>query len=82
MDRSTNYTACTFALMRGCGMGAHAGPAGISSFHTVVTADFTASQRWKRAATGYRNQDWLVKFETTRQLRETGFGACEKRIIE
>ena len=51
MDRSTNYTACTFPLMRRCCMGAHAGPAGISSFHSVVTADFTAQQRWKRAAT-------------------------------
>ena len=40
-NRSTNYTACTFPLMRRCCMGAHAGPAGISSFSTVVTADFT-----------------------------------------
>ena len=33
-------------LMRRCCMGAHTGPAGISSFHTVVTTDFTAQQRW------------------------------------
>ena len=33
-------------LMRRCSMGAHTGPAGISSFHTVVTAGFTAQQRW------------------------------------
>ena len=45
MDRSTKYTACAFPLMRRCCMGAHEGPAGISSFHTVVTADFTAQQR-------------------------------------
>ena len=32
-------------LMRRCCMGAHTGPAGISRFHTVVTADFTAQQR-------------------------------------
>ena len=33
-------------LMRRCCMGAHTGPAGISGFHTVVTTDFTAQQRW------------------------------------
>ena len=33
-------------LMRRCCMGAHTGPAGISGFHTVVTAGFTAQQRW------------------------------------
>ena len=33
-------------LMQRCCMGAHTGPAGISSFHTVVTAGFTAQQRW------------------------------------
>ena len=32
--------------MRRCCMGAHTGPAGISGFHTVVTTDFTAQQRW------------------------------------
>ena len=32
-------------LMRRCCMGAHTGSAGISGFHTVVTADFTAQQR-------------------------------------
>ena len=32
-------------LMRRCCMGAHTGPVGISGFHTVVTADFTAQQR-------------------------------------
>ena len=32
-------------LMWRCCMGAHTGPAGISGFHTVVTADFTAQQR-------------------------------------
>ena len=32
-------------LMRRCCMGAHTGPTGISGFHTVVTADFTAQQR-------------------------------------
>ena len=32
-------------LMRRCCMGAHPGPAGMSSFHTVVTAGFTAQQR-------------------------------------
>ena len=33
-------------LMRRCCMGAHTGPAGMSTFHTVVTAGFTAKQRW------------------------------------
>ena len=33
------------SLMRRCCMGAHTGPAGISGFHTVVTADFTAQHR-------------------------------------
>ena len=57
MDRSTNYTACAFPLMWRCCMGAHRGPAGISSFHTVVTADFTAQQQWWQFATGYRRCD-------------------------
>ena len=34
MDRSTNYTACAFPLMRPYCMGAHTGPAGISTLHT------------------------------------------------
>ena len=39
MSRSTNYTACTFPLMcRGC-MAGPTSPAGISSFHVVVTAN-------------------------------------------
>ena len=33
-------------LMQRCCMGAHTGPAGISGFHTVVIAGFTAQQRW------------------------------------
>ena len=41
MDRSTNDTACVFSLMWRCYMGAHTGPAGISSFHTAVTPGFT-----------------------------------------
>ena len=52
MDRSKNYTACAFPLMRRCCMGAHARPSGISRFHTVLTADFTAQLRWWRFATG------------------------------
>ena len=54
MDRSTNYTACAFPLMRRYCMGAHTGPAGISSFHTAVAAGFTAQQQCSRFATGYR----------------------------
>ena len=54
MDRYTNYTACAFPLMRRYCMGAHTGPAGISSFHTVVMAGFIAQRRWSRFATGYR----------------------------
>ena len=53
-DRSTNYTPCAFPLMRRCCIGAPTGPARISSFHTVVTAGFTAQQLWWRFATGYR----------------------------
>ena len=41
MSTSTNYTACTFPLMQRCCMAGPIGPAGISSFHAVVTADFT-----------------------------------------
>ena len=81
-NRSTNYTACTIPLMRRCCLGAHAGPAGISNFHTVVIADFTAQKRSKRAATGYCNQDLLVKCGTIRRLHQTENGACDKRIIE
>ena len=33
-------------LMQRCCVGAHAGPAGILSFYTVVIAGFTAQQRW------------------------------------
>ena len=46
-------------LMRRCCMGAHAGPAGISSFHTVVTADFTA--QWAIVAHG----NWLPQLGLT-----------------
>ena len=46
MSRSTNYTACTFPLMRRCCMAGPTGPAGISSFHAMVTVDFIAQQRW------------------------------------
>ena len=53
MSRSTNYTACTFPLMWRCCMAGPTGPAGISSFHVVVTANFTAQQRLHRGATGY-----------------------------
>ena len=53
MSRSTNYTACTFPLMRHYCMAGPKGPAGISAFHVVVTADFTAQQRWYSAAAGY-----------------------------
>ena len=37
--------------------GGRTGPAGITSFHAEVTADFTAHQQWSRAATGYRSWD-------------------------
>ena len=65
MDRSTNYTACAFPLMRRCCMGAHTGPAGISSFHTVVTADFSVQQRWSRFETWYRKCDKQEKCGTS-----------------
>ena len=52
-------------LMRRCCMGAHTGPAGISSFHTVVTAGFTAQQQWWRFATGYRRCDKQEKWGTS-----------------
>ena len=54
-ERIHQLNACTFPLMQRCCMGAHTGPAGISSLHTVVNTDFTAQQRWWRAATGYCN---------------------------
>ena len=44
ISRSTNYTACAFPLMRRCCMAGSAGPASISSFHAMVTVDFTAKQ--------------------------------------
>ena len=65
MGRSTNYTACTFPLMRRYCMAGPTGPAGISSFHTVVTAGFTAQQQWSRAATGYRGWDKQEKCGTS-----------------
>ena len=65
MDRPTNHAACAFPLMRRCCMGAHTGPAGISSFHTVVTAGFTAQQQWWRFATGYRKCDEQEKCGTS-----------------
>ena len=71
MDRSTNYTACAFPLMQRCCMGAHTGPAGISSFHTVVTACFTAQQQCWRFATGYRKCDKQEKCGTSGPLPVT-----------
>ena len=65
MNRSTNYTACAFPLMRRHCMGAHTSLAGISSFHTVVTAGFTAQQQWSRFATGYRKWDEQEKCDTS-----------------
>ena len=65
MDRITNYTACAFPLMRRYCMGAHTGPAGISSFHNVSTAVFTAQQRWSWFATGYRKCDKQEKGGTS-----------------
>ena len=44
---------CTFPLMRRYSIAGHTGPASITIFHAVVTADFTAQQQWLRAATGY-----------------------------
>ena len=75
------HSMCIPLMRRSC-MGAHTGPAGIPSFHTVVTAGFTAQQRWWCAATGYRNQDQLVKCGITRQLQLTENGAYDKRITE
>ena len=46
MGRYTNYTACAFPLLRRHCMGTHTSPAGISSFDTIVTAGFTAQQKW------------------------------------
>ena len=65
MARSTNYTACAFPLMRCCCMGAHPGPAGISSLHTVVTTGFTAQQRWWLFATWLRRCDKQEKCGTS-----------------
>ena len=65
MDRSTNHTACAFPLMRGCCMSAYTGPASSSSFHTVVTAGFTAQQQWWRFAPGYRTCDKQDKCGTS-----------------
>ena len=62
MDRSTNYTACTLPLMRRCCMGAHAGSAGISSFHTVVNADFVAQQQF------VARRNWVPQSGLTSQM--------------
>ena len=59
MDRSTNYTACVVPMMRRYCMGAHTGPAGICSFHTVVTAGFSAQQQWSRFRIKYRK--WNIQ---------------------
>ena len=55
MRRSSNYTARAFPLMRGYCMAGRTGASRISSFHTVVTAGFTAKQQWLQFATGYRS---------------------------
>ena len=65
MDRSTKDTACAFPLMRHYCLGAHIGPSGISSFHTMVTTGFTAQQQWSRFATGYRKWDKQEKRGTS-----------------
>ena len=65
MGRSTNYTAPAFPLMQRYCMGAHTGPAGISSFNTAVTAGFTAEQQWSRSATGYHKSDKQEKCGTS-----------------
>ena len=44
MEQIHQLHSMCIPLMRRCCMGAHTGPAGISSFHTVVTAGFTAQQ--------------------------------------
>ena len=46
MEQIHQLHSMCIPLMRRCCMGAHTSPAGISSFHTVVTAVFTAQQRW------------------------------------
>ena len=64
ISRSSNYTVCAFLLMRRYFMDGRTGPAGISSFHTVVTAGFTAQQQWTPFATGHRSWDKQEKFGT------------------
>ena len=64
MGRFPNYTACAFPLMRRCCMAGHTGPAGICSFHTVVTAGLTAQRQGSRFATGYRSWDKQEKCGT------------------
>ena len=46
MEQIHQLHSMCIPLLRRCCMGAHTGPAGISSFHTVVTAGFTPQQRW------------------------------------
>ena len=46
MEQIHQLHSMCIPLMRRCCMGAHTGFAGISSFHTVVAAGFTAQQRW------------------------------------
>ena len=65
MDRSTKYTACAFPLMRRYCMGSHTCPTGIPNFHPVVSAGFTAQQKWLRFATGYRKWDKQEKCWTS-----------------
>ena len=65
MGRSANYTVCAVPLMRRCCMAGPTGPAGISSFHTVVIAGFSAQHQWPRAATGYPSWDKQEKTWTS-----------------
>ena len=53
MSRSTNYAACAVPFMRRCCMAGTEGPTGISSFHVLITTDFSVRQHLLRIAIGY-----------------------------
>ena len=64
MGTFPNYTACAFPLMRRYCMAGHTGPAGMSNFHSMVTAGLTAQQQGSRFATAYRSWDKQEKCGT------------------
>ena len=95
MRRSANCTACAFLLMRCCCMAGPTGPAGISSFHAVVTADFqcptalVARGNWLHSGTIKQQHVGVtdshcepkIAYATNKSSRSGRRGVCEIQMI-